>query len=113
MARQHLDTLRDAHPYRLDDPTVAQVIKTWEVTRDDLDQLFAEQGIGGNDRRAAPSRLTSSITAPSLPSSARSSRRSSPSPTSWSPSRSNACVPKSDLEVGLDGRPVRLACTRS
>ncbi len=44
LAREHLDTLREARPYRLDDASVAHVIRTWEVTRDDLDQLFTEQG---------------------------------------------------------------------
>jgi hypothetical protein len=44
LAPEHLDNLREAHPYRLDDASVARVISTWEVTRDDLDQLFAEQG---------------------------------------------------------------------
>jgi hypothetical protein len=44
LAREHLDTLREAHPYRLDDASVAHVIRTWEVTRDDLDRLFTEQG---------------------------------------------------------------------
>jgi hypothetical protein len=44
LAREHLDTLRQAYPYRLSDADVAGVIQTWTVTRDDLDQLFAEQG---------------------------------------------------------------------
>ena len=44
LARAHLDTLREATPYRLDDASVARVIETWEVTRDDLDQLFSEAG---------------------------------------------------------------------
>lgn len=44
LAREHLDALGEATPYRLDDATVAGVIRTWEVTRNDLGQLFAEQG---------------------------------------------------------------------
>lgn len=44
LAREHLDMLRQAGPYRLGDAAVARVIATWEVTRDGLEQLFAEQG---------------------------------------------------------------------
>ena len=46
LAREHLNNLRDAHPYRLDDASVARVISTWEVTRDDLTSCSrnAEQG---------------------------------------------------------------------
>jgi hypothetical protein len=44
LAREHLETLSEAHPYRLGDADVAGVIQTWTVTRDDLDQLFTEQG---------------------------------------------------------------------
>lgn len=78
LARQHLDTLREATPYRLDDATVAGLIRTWEVTRDDLDQLFAEQGRGVPGRRA-----TSSTIAPWSLRNAAWSRRFSPSPTGW------------------------------
>lgn len=44
LAREHLDLLGEASPYRLDDATVAREIATWQTTRDDLDQLFTEQG---------------------------------------------------------------------
>ena len=44
LAREHLDTLKQAQPYQLDDATVARIIATWQITRDDLDQLFGEQG---------------------------------------------------------------------
>ena len=44
LAREHLDLLREAHRYQLDDATVTRVIQTWQVTCDDLDLLFAEQG---------------------------------------------------------------------
>jgi hypothetical protein len=44
LAREHLELLRRAHPYQLDDTTVSRVIATWRVTRDDLDHLFAGQG---------------------------------------------------------------------
>ena len=44
LAREHLDTLREARPCQLDDASVAHVVRTWTVTRDDLDDLFIEQG---------------------------------------------------------------------
>jgi hypothetical protein len=44
LAREHLDLLRRAQRYGLDDATVARVIQTWQVTRNDLDGLFAEHG---------------------------------------------------------------------
>lgn len=46
LAREHLDTLRQAGRYRLDDESVDHVIRTFSVTRDDLDQRFAGQGRG-------------------------------------------------------------------
>lgn len=46
LAREHLDTLRQAGRYRLDDESVDHVIRTFSVTRDDLDQLFAGQRRG-------------------------------------------------------------------
>ncbi len=33
-AREHLDTIRDAGPYRLDDATVARMLRTWHDTSD-------------------------------------------------------------------------------
>jgi hypothetical protein len=37
LAREHLELLRRAHPYQLDDATASRVIATWQDTRDDLD----------------------------------------------------------------------------
>jgi hypothetical protein len=36
--------LHKRRAYQLDDATVSRVVATWQVTRDDLEQLFAEQG---------------------------------------------------------------------
>jgi hypothetical protein len=44
LAHEHRDTLREARPYQLDAASVAHVVRTWTATRDDLDQLFTEQG---------------------------------------------------------------------
>ena len=44
LAREHLNNLREAHPYRPDDASVARVISTWESHARRLEQLFAEQG---------------------------------------------------------------------
>ena len=44
LARERLDTLREARLYQLDDASVAHVVRTWTVTRDDLDHLFTEHG---------------------------------------------------------------------
>jgi hypothetical protein len=44
LAREHLNNLREAHPYRLDDASVARVISTWEVTRDDLTSCSRNRG---------------------------------------------------------------------
>ena len=42
-AREHLDTIREAGSYRLDDATVARMLRMWHDTSD-LNQVFAEQG---------------------------------------------------------------------
>lgn len=42
-AREHLDTIRDAGRYRLDDGTVARMLRTWHDTSE-MNQVFAEQG---------------------------------------------------------------------
>ncbi len=60
LAREHLNNLREAHPYRLDDASVtrvistwvARVISTWEVTRDDLTNCSRNRVAGSNSRHA-------------------------------------------------------------
>jgi hypothetical protein len=57
LAREHLDALREARPYQLDDASVAGVVRTWTVARDDLDQLFIEQVAAGGNRPSVRSLL--------------------------------------------------------
>jgi hypothetical protein len=52
LAREPLNNLREAHPYRLDDALVARVISTWEVTQDDLTSCSRNRAAGGNSRHA-------------------------------------------------------------
>ena len=89
LAREHLNNLRDAHPYRLDDASVARVISTWEVTRDDLTSCSRNRVAGGNSRHAVAGSRPGVETALSSPRNAASSRTSSPSSTTYGPSRSN------------------------
>ena len=89
LAREHLNNLREAHPYRLDDASVARVISTWEVTRDDLTSCSRNRVAGGNSRHAVAGGKPGVETALSSPRNAASSRTSSPSSTSYGPSRSN------------------------
>ena len=43
-AREHLDTIRDAGPYQLDDATVARMLRVWNESSD-MNQVFAQQGL--------------------------------------------------------------------
>ncbi len=42
-ANEHLNTIRDAGPYQLDDATVARMLRVWNESSD-MNQVFAQQG---------------------------------------------------------------------
>ena len=104
LARDHLNNLREAHSYRLDDASVARVISTWEVTRDDLTSCSRNRVAGGNSGHAVAGGRPGVETPLSSPRNAASSRTSTPSSTSYRPSRSNVYAGLSCSGTGSPGK---------